>query len=133
MLMIISFLIFFPSLPTSFVLICVYNQKQGDKFDELADDHPIQKWILTERQGMGTTLEEVFSQSQKRKLMALRAFVRAQANSKKPKGAENNDLAKVSHRKGTPKISPEPVSAGSTEAFEVDVGATPQTKDEENG
>lgn len=52
------------------------KQKQGNEFNELDDTHPMQQRILSQRQGMDKTLDEVFSDSQKRKMMALRAFVR---------------------------------------------------------
>lgn len=52
--------------------------KQGEKFNELSDDNPVQKQLLVHKQNTDKTLREILGAAPQTKLSALRAFARAQ-------------------------------------------------------
>ena len=53
------------------------KMKQGNEFQELTDDHPIQMRIASTRKEGQQTLNEVYKEKSKMKLRVLRAFVKA--------------------------------------------------------
>ena len=60
------------------------KQRQGDQFGELSDDHPIQRRILKQKEGMKMTLGDVYTHSSLTIIMAVRRFRRRQAGAIHP-------------------------------------------------